>query len=118
MPVAHDSTAASTEYQLAPWTIAGGPDPDFDDATRHVHHALLTDPSLLSCFRRRFPDRRDADYDAMVRALEYVWDCPGDGFANVVGFRCGCCGATRAAALRVGAPPFGSPRLRARRRSG
>src|SRR4051812_32876027 len=112
MSVANVSTASLTEHQLAPWTIAGGPDPDFDDATRHIHHALLTDPSLLTSFRRRFPDRRDADYDVMVRALEYVWDCPSDGFANVVGYSCGCCGATRAAALRAGAQSLMSPRRR------
>jgi hypothetical protein len=32
-------------HQWAPWTIAGGPDPDYDDVDRTVHHALLTDPS-------------------------------------------------------------------------
>jgi hypothetical protein len=85
--------------QQAPWTISGGLDPDFDAVTRHSHHALLTDPSLLTCFRRRFPDRRDADYDEMVRALGFVWDCPLDAYANVVGFRCGWCGCTRAVAI-------------------
>jgi hypothetical protein len=101
MPVTSVVFASPTERQLAPWTAAGGPDPGFDDATRNVHHILLTDPSLLSCFRRRFPHRRDADYDVMVRALEYVWDCPFDGFANVVGFCCARCGRTRAEAPAV-----------------
>src|SRR3954470_12209942 len=91
--------ASPTQRQLAPWTVAGGPDPDFDDVTRNVHHALLTDPGLLTCFRRRFPERRDVDYDVMVRALAYVWDCRFDGFANVVGFRCGRCGRPRSEAL-------------------
>jgi hypothetical protein len=83
------------ERQWAPWSVAGGPDPDFDDLTRHRHHALLTDASLLTAFRRRFPERRDADYDEMVRILDYVWDCPADGFANVVGFLCARCGRAR-----------------------
>src|SRR4051794_15036542 len=83
----------------APWTIAGRPDPDYDDAERTVHHALLTDPSLLTRFRRRFPRRREVDYDEMVRRLGYVWDCPHDGTANVSGYRCAGCGCTRAAAL-------------------
>jgi hypothetical protein len=47
------------EPQWAPWTVAGRPDPASDDATRIVHHALLTDPSLLTCFRRRFSQRGD-----------------------------------------------------------
>ena len=88
------------EHQLGPWTVSGGPDPDFDDADRQVHHALLTDPSLLTCFRRRFPDHGDAHYDEIVRMLDYVWDCPRDRTANVVGYRCGCCGQTRASALQ------------------
>ena len=81
-----------------PWTLAGGLDPDFDDVTRNVHQALLTDTSLLTCFRRRFPERRAVDYDEMVRSLGYVWDCPHDGCANVTGYRCAQCGRTRAAA--------------------
>jgi hypothetical protein len=89
--------------QHAPWTISGGQDPDYDEVSRQIHHALLTDPSLLTCFRRRFPDRRDADYDEMVRALEFVWDCPHDGYASVVGFRCGRCTRTRAEATREAA---------------
>src|SRR3954469_16801646 len=91
--------------QLGPWTVCGGPDPDFDDVDRHVHHALLTDPSLLTCFRRRFPGREDAHYDEMVRLLGYVWGCPHDFTANVAGFRCGRCGASQRAALRL-VPPL------------
>jgi hypothetical protein len=93
----------------APWTIAGGKDPDHGDATRVRHHALLTDPELLSCFRRRFPARADADYDEMVRVLGYVWDCD-DGFANVVGFRCGGCGRTLAEAQSHAAPEVAQAR--------
>ena len=88
-------------HQLAPWTVCGGPDPDFDDVERHVHHALLTDSSLLTCFRRRFPKRGHTHYDEMVRLLDYVWDCPHDRTANVVGYRCGSCGETRASAVRL-----------------
>ena len=47
---------------------------------------------VLSCFRRRFPERAETDYDEMVRLLGYVWDCSQDGFANVVGFRCAAAG--------------------------
>lgn len=79
-----------------PWTTAGGADPDFDEITRTVHQALLTDPNLLTCFRRKFPARRNADYDEIVRLLDYVWDCPHDGTANVTGHRCAACGRTRA----------------------
>jgi hypothetical protein len=78
-----------------PWTTTGGPDPDYDEVTRTVHQALLTDPSLLTCFRRRFPECRNADYDEMVRLLDYVWDCPHDSAANVTGYRCAGCGCTR-----------------------
>jgi hypothetical protein len=78
--------------------MGGGPDPDFDDVARNRHQALLTDASLLTCFRRRFPERGDLDYDDMVRWLGYVWDCPKDGTANVTGYRCADCGSTRAAA--------------------
>ena len=82
--------------QLGPWTVCGGPDPDFDDIEREVHTALLTDSNLLTCFRRHFPTRGHMHYDEMVRLLDYVWDCPHDGTANVVGYRCGTCGSTRA----------------------
>src|SRR3954453_19192217 len=83
-------------HQLGPWTVYGGADPDFDDVARQIHHALLTDPNLLTCFRRRLPKRKHTPYDEMVRLLDYVWDCPHDGTASVVGYRCGSCGATRA----------------------
>jgi hypothetical protein len=82
--------------QWGPWTVAGGPDPDFDDSTRTVHHVLLTDPELLTHFRRRFPEREFVCYDEMVRLLGWVWDCPRDGTANVLGYRCATCQATRA----------------------
>jgi len=83
-----------------PWTLAGDIDPDFDDITRNVHQALLTDASLLTCFRRRFPERGEVDYDEMVRCLGYVWDCPYDECANVTGYCCTRCGRGRAAASR------------------
>lgn len=82
--------------QLGPWTVTGDPDPDFDAVDRQVHHALLTDPDLLTCFRRQFPACGDPDYDTMVRYLGYVWDCPHDHTANVVGHCCGSCGQSRA----------------------
>src|SRR4051794_7742935 len=82
----------------APWTIAGDPDPDFDDADRVMHHLALTDRNLLKRYKQQFPDA-DADYDAIVRRLGHVWDCPEDRAANVAGFRCASCGRTRAQAL-------------------
>ena len=88
-----------------PWTLAGGIDPDFDNVTRNVHRALLTDASLLTCFRRRFPERGAVDYDEMVRCLGYVWDCPHDECANVTGYRCADCGRTQAAAATRATSP-------------
>ena len=93
----HDASASRARRRV-PWTLAGGPDPGYDDGGRQVTHALLTDPGLLSVFRRCFPGREDADYDEMVRLLEYVWDCPHDGSANVAGYCCAGCGHTRASA--------------------
>jgi|1186.fasta_scaffold75992_2 hypothetical protein len=83
----------------APWSLAGGPDPEFDDRARDAHHAALTAADLLDSYRRRFPRDLARDYDMIVRRLGYVWDCPQDGAASVVGYRCPACGRTRAAAL-------------------
>ena len=82
----------------SPWSCAGAPDPDFVEADRQTHRTLLTDDRLLLCFRRRFPEHREADYDEMVRWLGWVWDCPRDRTANVTGYCCARCGRTRAAA--------------------
>ena len=87
-------TTTQVPADPAPWSVAGGPDPGFDDATRAAHQALLTDPNLLTCFRRRFPAHARATYDEMVRALGYVWDCPHDGASNATGYRCARCGRT------------------------
>jgi hypothetical protein len=84
--------------EFAPWTCAGEPDPDYDDATRAARQALLTDPQLLIRFRRRFPERGHSPYDEMVRLLGYVWDCAHDRTANVTGHCCATCRRTRAAA--------------------
>ena len=98
MPYLKQREAPLGACQWGPWTVAGGPDPDFDEVDRQVHHALLTDPNLLTCFRRKFPEGRSVDYDEMVRLLRYVWDCPHDGTANVTGYCCGGCGRTRESA--------------------
>ena len=91
-------------YRVAPpWTCAGEPDPDYDAATRITHQALLTDPQLLTCFRRRFPEHGSASYDEMVRLLGFVWDCPHDGTANVTGHCCTRCRRTRGAAQQASA---------------
>jgi len=105
MPDPSYAAAFLGAQQLGPWTVSGGPDPDFDDIDRRILHALLTDADLLTCFRRRFPGRSGTHYDEMVRLLSYVWDCPHDRTANVVGFCCGHCGQTRAAALQQNAAP-------------
>jgi len=75
------------------WTVCGGPDPDFDDARRVAIAGLLAHPHLLSSFREYFS--ANADLDVAVRELEYVWDCPLDGIANVVGYLCAGCGCRR-----------------------
>jgi hypothetical protein len=82
----------------APWTLAGEPDPEFDEAARTAHHMQLTDPLLPTRFRRCFPGRIHLEYDEMVRALALVWDCQYDGTANVTGYCCATCGRTRATA--------------------
>src|SRR4051794_29551327 len=79
----------------SPWTISGTPDPDVTEPERASHHALLTGPELLTCFRRAFPEHADADYDVMIRLLGYVWDCPYDATANMTGYCCSRCGRTR-----------------------
>jgi hypothetical protein len=80
-----------------PWTVAGEPDPDYDDLTRVANHRRLTAPDLLSEFHGRF-QRGPTAYDDMVRLLDYVWDCPHDRTANVTGHRCATCRRTRATA--------------------
>ena len=97
-PPVPDFTLEHRSGLRAPWTLAGHPDPDYDDGARLAHHMLLTDPELLSGFRRRFPEHRDASYDEMVRLLGYVWDCPHDGTANMTGHCCAACRRTRAVA--------------------
>src|SRR6478735_2072528 len=89
---------------LSPWTCAGDPDPGFEEAARQSHRTLLTDPNLLTCFRRRFPAHREADYDEMVRLLGWVWDCGWDGTANVTGHCCARCGRPRADGMRPRSP--------------
>src|SRR4051812_1725833 len=67
-----------------------------------MHHRALTDAQLLTRYAQQFADAdADADYDVIVRRLGHVWDCPADGAANVVGFRCATCARTRAQALAL-----------------
>ena len=89
-------------HRLGPWTVTGKPDPTSTTSNAAATTRCSTDPTLLTRFRRRFPSRSDTHYDEMVRLLGYVWDCPRDRTANVVGFCCGRCGQTRAAALSAG----------------
>jgi hypothetical protein len=84
----------------SPWTLAGGPDPDVDEVTRHIIHALLTDPDLATRYRRHHAERRFVSYDEMVRALGYVWDCRFDDTANATGYCCGGCGGPQSVAGR------------------
>jgi hypothetical protein len=103
-PLDHDLTAEPWPDTRAPWTLAGPPDPDYDDGARVAYHMLLIDPRLLSSFRLRFPEHANAGYDEMVRVLGYVWDCPEDGTANVTGHCCGRCRRSRADALASASP--------------
>jgi hypothetical protein len=80
-----------------PWVL-GPADPDFDDLARRQTHAALTDPRLARRFHERVAHDLNVDYDEMVRALGYVWDCRCDDSANVTGFACAVCGRTRAGA--------------------
>jgi hypothetical protein len=82
--------------QARPWTIEGPVDLDFDDETRERNRSQLTDPRFKHRFRRKHPLRVRADYDEMVRALGFAWDCPADGTVNVTGFCCATCGRARA----------------------
>jgi hypothetical protein len=79
-----------------PWSLEGGPDLRHDDDLRARIHSALTDPGLTKSFRRRFPFSRRADYEEMIRALDYVWDCRHDGAVNVTGFCCAVCGLGQA----------------------
>jgi hypothetical protein len=82
-----------------PWTRAGEPDPDFGDEERRRNHLGLTDACLTARFLQRRPYRAHADYDEMIRALGYVWECRHDGTLNVTGYRCAACGERRGLAL-------------------
>src|SRR5690349_13885383 len=88
------------EDQPRPWTLEGDIDLNYTDDVRRHNHAALTDARLTTRFRRQFPRVRAAEYDAMIRALGYVWDCACDGTVNVTGFRCATCGHSRAEAGR------------------
>jgi hypothetical protein len=59
------------------------------------HHAHLTDPQLGASWPRRWRAHLRGGYDAAVRRLGDVWDCPEDGSANVTGYRCATCGRTQ-----------------------
>src|SRR4051794_15405491 len=96
MSAPHWSAAESSEPDPRPWTIEGARDPDVGDRARAHIHAALTDPRLTERFRRRYPLWRRAEYDDMVRALGYVWDCRVDQTANVTGYHCARCGRPRA----------------------
>jgi hypothetical protein len=92
MPDSHRHEGSSAEATRTPWTLAGGPDPYFDELQRRTNHRLLTDPALVARFLRRHPDRTYADYDEMIRALGYVWECRYDHTLNVTGYLCDGCG--------------------------
>lgn len=77
---------------LPPWSVAGGPDPGVSDSERCTHCRELTAADLLASYRCRFPADHSADYDWVIRRMGHVWDCPRDGSANVVGYRCARCG--------------------------
>jgi hypothetical protein len=88
----------SFDHYPPPWTLHGSVDLDVGDDVRKANHVALTAPGLTRRFRRHHPWSRRAEYDAMVRALGYVWDCPVDHTANVTGYCCPSCGRGRSAA--------------------
>src|SRR5687768_7748728 len=90
--------ALAPRQDTVPWTIAGGPDPGDDDATRETCRAWLTSPRLVDRFREIDPDARP-EYERMIRALELVWECPDDATVNVVGYCCAGCGSSRETAI-------------------
>jgi hypothetical protein len=92
MPDPERGERGSAEADRIPWTLAGGPDPAFDELQRRTNHRLLTDPALASRYGRRHPDQPYADYDEMIRALGYVWECRHDHTLNVTGYLCDGCG--------------------------
>jgi hypothetical protein len=59
----------------------------------------LTDPDLALRHSRQYPDRRHADYDEIIRALGYVWECAHDAAVNVTGYSCAVCGEQRRSAV-------------------
>jgi hypothetical protein len=86
------------DHSPPPWTLQGWVDPEVGDDARERNREALTDPQLTRRFRRRYPLSRRNEYDEMVRALGYVWDCPVDHTANVTGYCCPSCGRGRSAA--------------------
>ncbi|RKQ93225.1 SnoaL-like protein [Solirubrobacter pauli] len=82
----------TTRTAVRPWSVAGGPDEGVSDSERCAHCRALTAANLIGAYRRRFPDDARADYDWIIRRMGHVWDCPRDGAANVVGYRCARCG--------------------------
>jgi len=49
--------AANGMGRLRSVAIAGGPDPDFDDAVRVTHHAASTAVDLVVHYRQAFPEK-------------------------------------------------------------
>jgi hypothetical protein len=98
--IAHpDVPARAPEPSAAdpvPWTRAGAPDAAYSDADRERNVWLLTDPDLATGFRYAHRRLGPTDYEAMIRILDLVWECPQDGHVNVTGFRCAGCSVSRA----------------------
>jgi hypothetical protein len=80
--------------EMRPWTIAGGPDHDYDETVREECRSWLTEPRLIERFRLVDPHAAPV-YEHMIRVLGLVWECPDDGTVNVVGYRCAGCGSSR-----------------------
>src|SRR3954467_12881424 len=75
-----------------PWSVAGGPDAWASASECCTHCRALTAADLVDSYRRRFPNVEYPGYDAVIRRMGHVWDCPSDGAVNVVGYLCAHCG--------------------------
>src|SRR6478609_687294 len=83
--------ARQQRHRYPPWSVAGGADPGISDGERFIHCRALTAVNLLGAYERRFPGDERPEYDRVIRRMGHVWDCPRDGTANVVGYRCATC---------------------------
>ena len=85
------------QHDPTPWSVAGGPDLSYSDEARTDTLRLLTDPGLGVSFQHTHRRVEPTDYEAIIRLMNLVWDCPDDAAVNATGYRCAGCFAGRAA---------------------